>query len=124
MKKTSITTKRDTAGYICPFIDDFVDCLYTDQLNDLVEKSCQTDIDKRTFMMFIMMYFSSYLSMNDLGGRDRKTVLKVFMSDLIMNSEKRQKCVELYRTFEQSVAKSITNGEFVSDTNLMIESKK
>ena len=92
-------------GYVCPFMDDLVDSLYTEELNALIEKTCVTGLDKRTFMMFIMMYFFTYLNTNsertdsertDSERPDRKALLKVFMSDLIMNSEKRRQCVELY----------------------------
>ena len=98
-----------SSGYVCPFMDDLVDSLYTDELNTLIEKTCQTGLDKRTFMMFIMMYFFTMLNVSGAGtctseGVDRKSMLKEFMSDLIMNSEKRRRCVDLYVSFERSVA--------------------
>lgn len=96
-------------GYVCPFMNELVDSLYTEELNALIEKACQTGVDRRTFMMFIMMYFFTYINVNTSGeGGDRKEMLKVFMSDLIMNSEKRRRCVELYLSFERSVEKSVT----------------
>ena len=100
-------------GYVCPFMDELVDSLYTEELNALIDKTCQTGLDKRTFMMFIMMYFFTYINVSGPSGgvskpEERKVMLKVFMSELIMNSEKRRRCVELYMLFEKSVEKSVT----------------
>jgi hypothetical protein len=51
------------------------------------------------------MYFYTYLSVpKELKDTfDMKKELKVFMTDMIRNPEKRTKMVELYRTFESSV---------------------
>lgn len=104
-------------GYVCPFMSELVDSLYTEELNALIDKTCQTGLDKRTFMMFIMMYFFTFINVTNgtadarpEGGQpteNRKAMLKVFMSELIMNSEKRRRCVELYMMFEKSVEKSV-----------------
>lgn len=34
-------------------------------------------------------------------------MLKIFISDLIMNSEKRKKCVELYTSVEKTIQTSL-----------------
>lgn len=101
-------------AHVCPFMDDLVECLYTDELIALIETTCREDLDKRTFLMFVMMYFFTYLNTCALppGGTegpraDRKQLLKEFMSDLIMNSEKRKRCVDMYVSFEQSVARGL-----------------
>lgn len=101
-------------GYICPFLNDLVDALYTEELNALIEKTCECDVDKRTFMMFIMMYFFTFLNMRvDSTNENKKEMLKVFMSELIINTEKRKQCVDLYMLFEKSVEKSVTTGQFL-----------
>lgn len=102
-------------GYVCPFMDELVDCLHTDELIRLIEKTCKEDIDKRTFMMFAMMYFFTYLNVSSEGTTDSnsgsKQLMKEFMSELILNSEKRRRCVALYLTFEQSVKRSLVSSD-------------
>jgi hypothetical protein len=51
------------------------------------------------------MYFYTYLSIpKDVKEQfDMKNELKVFLTDMIRNPEKRSKCIELYTTFENSV---------------------
>lgn len=66
---TSISTLLTTEkikGYVCPFIGELVDSLYTEELNKLIDKTCESEIDKRTFMMFIMMYFLTYINTIDI----------------------------------------------------------
>jgi hypothetical protein len=90
---------------IYPMINELVDSLYTSEINCLIDSKCETIDDKRVFLMFIIIYFYTYLSvpkeMKDTF--DMKQELKVFMTDVIRNPEKRIKMVELYRNFENSV---------------------
>ena len=41
---------------IYPFIDELVDALYTDELNKMIDSE-NVQVDKKTFIMFIIMYF-------------------------------------------------------------------
>jgi hypothetical protein len=90
---------------IYPMIDELVNSLYTDSINNLIDTKCETIDDRRVFLMFLIMYFYTYLSIpkNIKEKFDMKNELKVFLSDMIRNPEKRAKCIELYTTFENSV---------------------
>lgn len=88
-----------------PFIEDLVNTLYTTELNNLIDNRCSTEDDKRVFIMFILMYFYTYLSIpkeikkND----DIKNELKIFLSDIIRNPDKRKTIIQLYKNFENSI---------------------
>lgn len=90
---------------VYPMIDELVNSLYTDEINNLIDTKCETTDDRRVFLMFLIMYFYTYLSIpRDVKEKfDIKHELKVFLTDLIRNPEKRSKCIELYKTFENSV---------------------
>lgn len=94
-----------THSYIYPMIDELVESLYTQEINNLIDTKCETVDDKRVFLMFMIMYFYTYLSIpNEIKTKyDMKEELKIFMSDMIKNPDKRMKMIELYRTFETSV---------------------
>jgi hypothetical protein len=90
---------------IYPMIDELVNSLYTTDINNnLIDTKCETVDDRRVFLMFLM-YFYTYLSIpKDVKEQfDMKNELKVFLTDMIRNPEKRSKCIELYTTFENSV---------------------
>lgn len=90
---------------IYPMIDELVNSLYTDKINNLINTNCETIDDRRVFLMFLIMYFYTYLSIpEDIKEQyDIKHELKTFLTDMIRNPEKRKKCIELYTTFEKSV---------------------
>lgn len=90
---------------IYPMIDELVNSLYKEEINNLIDTKCETVDDRRVFLMFLMMYFYTYLSIpKDVKEQfDMKNELKVFLTDMIRNPEKRSKCIELYTTFENSV---------------------
>jgi hypothetical protein len=90
---------------IYPMIDELVNSLYKEEINNLIDTKCETVDDRRVFLMFLMMYFYTYLSIpKDLKEQcDMKNELKVFLTDMIRNPEKRSKCIELYTTFENSI---------------------
>lgn len=71
-----------------PFIDELVDKLYDKSLNDLIENSVKTPIDKKVFLMFIMMYFIIHLQLDN--AIDKKETIKSMLNDLIGNREKRK----------------------------------
>lgn len=96
---------------IFPMINELVDSLYTDEINNLIESKCQTIDDKRVFLMFLIIYFYTYLNIADRftqveynsNSMNLKNELKFFLTDLICDPNKRSKCIELYLSFEQSI---------------------
>lgn len=93
---------------VYPLIDELVNSLYTSDINNLIDTKCQTIDDKRVFLMFLIMYFYSYLSIpgnvkENETDTDIKHNLKLFLTDLIRNPDKRLKCLELYTTFENTI---------------------
>jgi len=78
---------------IYPMIDDLVETLHNDTLNNLIDSKCITELDKKTFMIFVITYFYTYLNVDkDVSKED----IKIFLSELIRNPEKRRQCIELY----------------------------
>lgn len=91
---------------IYPGIDKLVDVLFTSEINNLIDTKCETDSDKRVFLMFLIMYFYTYLNIPNVvktSDIDIKQNLKIFLTDLIKNPDKRLKCIELYKSFEDSI---------------------
>ena len=89
----SLTNKNNI---VYPMIDELVDILYNDDLNNLMDTKCTTDLDKKTFMMFILMYFYTYINIHKT--ETSKDDIKIFLSDLIKNPDKRKQVIELYST--------------------------
>lgn len=83
---------------IYPFIDTLVDALFTPEINAIIDSDNVT-FDKKTFIMFICMYFSTRL----YAKKYSKNYIKEFMTDLIKNPDKRQKCIILFNSFEQVI---------------------
>jgi hypothetical protein len=100
-----LTKVPNSNSDIYPMIDELVNSLYKEEINNLIDTKCETVDDRRVFLMFLMMYFYTYLSIpKDVKEQfDMKNELKVFLTDMIRNPEKRSKCIELYTTFENSV---------------------
>jgi len=92
-----------------PFIDELVDSLFTEKINDIIDSE-NVQIDKRTFIMFITMYFITKLN-TDFD----KESIKYFLSDIINSPDKRRKCIELFLIFENSI--NITINEIGKITN-------
>ena len=88
-----------------PFIDELVDALFTDKINDIIN-SDNVQVDKRTFLMFIVMYFITRLHSDKDVDKD---TIKYFLSDIIHRPDKRRKCIELFQIFENSL--NMTIGE-------------
>lgn len=90
---------------ISPMFDELVDILYNDELNNLIDEKCKTTDDKRVFLMFLIMYFHSYLSipLEMKTQFDIKIELKSFLSELIQNHDKRKRCLDIYKTFEKTL---------------------
>jgi hypothetical protein len=74
-------------------IDELVDILHNDTLNHLIDSKCTTELDKKTFMIFVITYFYTYLN---IGKDVSKEDIKIFLTELIRNPEKRRQCIELY----------------------------
>jgi hypothetical protein len=91
--------------HIYPLIDQLVDTLYTDEINNLINSKCQSIDDRRVFLMFLVMYFYTNLSIpTEIKEQyDVKNELKLFLTDIIKNPNKRHKCIELYTFFENSM---------------------
>ena len=102
-----ITKFKEKNPEIYPMIDELVNSLYKTDINNLIDTKCETIDDKRVFLMFLIMYFYSYLSIpasvKNNEKVDVKNELKIFLTDMIRNPDKRSKCIELYTTFEKSV---------------------
>jgi hypothetical protein len=99
-----ITKDNNTNTKIYPFIDELVDALYTDELNKIIDSE-NVQLDKKTFLMFIVMYFTTRIHSNILD----KDSIKYFLTDLIRTPEKRQQCIEIFLMFEKSVISTINN---------------
>ena len=97
---------------VYPFIDELVDSLYTDELNKLIDSE-NVQFDKRTFLMFIIIYFSTRLyASNETISKEN---IKNFMTDLIRNPMKRCKCIELFMMFEKSLIGELTSSVITDD---------
>lgn len=92
---------------IYPMINELVDVLYKDDINNLISTKCQTQSDKRVFLMFLIMYFYTYLTIPDeiKDNFNIKNELKLFLTDIIKNPNKRHQCIQLYSDFENSIKK-------------------
>jgi hypothetical protein len=83
---------------IYPFINDMVDTFYTENCNKLIEKCIETETDKNTFLMFIMMYFGIHLKLSSENDIQKKYQIKTILSDLIRDPEKRRICIEMFES--------------------------
>jgi hypothetical protein len=90
---------------ILPGINDLVNVLYTEHLNEFLDKKNETSDDRRVLLMFLIMYFYSYLSIPTQikSNVDVKQTLKAFLSDLIKDHTKRKICLDMYQSFENTV---------------------
>lgn len=93
VKDVHLTNSQNNKQVIYPMIDDLVETLHNDTLNNLIDAKCITELDKKTFMIFVITYFYTYLNV----GKDvSKEDIKIFLSELIRNPDKRRQCIELY----------------------------
>jgi hypothetical protein len=99
---------------IYPFIDELVESLYTNEINSIIDSE-NVQMDKKTFLMFIVMYFTTklYASQENMFKDD----IKLFLSDIIRTPEKRRKCIEMFLVFESGL-KELTYPDFkkIKDT--------
>lgn len=111
--------KSSSAGSlkVYPFIDDLVDSLYTDELNRLIDSE-NVQFDKRTFLMFIIIYFSTRLWSASNESISKESI-KAFMTEMIRDPMKRSKCIQIFMMFEKSLVGELTGT--VSDVDYRIE---
>lgn len=83
---------------IYPFIDDLVDTFYKEHLNTFIDKSIESEGDKSVFLMFIMMYFCIHLKLEKDNNDVKKDNIKILMSDIINDPEKRRLCLDLFES--------------------------
>jgi hypothetical protein len=91
---------------ILPGINELINVLYTEHLNEFLDKKNETSDDRRVLLMFLIMYFYSYLSIpKQVKDKiDVKQTLKAFLSDLIIDHTKRKACLDMYQSFESTVS--------------------
>lgn len=83
---------------IYPFINELVDTFYKEHLNTFIDKSIESEGDKSVFLMFIMMYFCIHLKLENENNDIKKDNIKILMSDIINDPEKRKLCLELFES--------------------------
>lgn len=91
---------------IYPFIDEMVDTLYNDDSNYLIEKVIETSTDKSIFMMFVVMYYSIFLKLDNKDKEIKRSQIKILMNEFIQDPEKRKFCIELFATKFQDIFSS------------------
>lgn len=96
MKKDDIELFRKEDIY--PFVNEMVETFYNEQCNSLISKSIENEQDKSTFMMFIMMYFGIHLKLETKDDDTKKTQIKMLLTELIRDPEKRRYCIEVFQS--------------------------
>lgn len=79
-----------------PFIEELVDELYSKSLNELIQKHVSTPIDKKVFLMYVMMYFVIHLQIVENEIDDKKCLIKDALNDLIGNRDKRRMFIDFF----------------------------
>jgi hypothetical protein len=80
------------------FINNLVDALFTEEINTLIQDNTKTELDKKSFLIFIMTYF--YTTINSNASKNE---IKLFICDLFTNKDKRKILIELFVNFENTV---------------------
>jgi hypothetical protein len=83
---------RTTNTNVYPLINEIVDELSDTDLKAIIERSCETRMDKGIFMMFVTMYFYVFLSDTELSKHE----IKLILTDAIRDPEKRQYCLQVF----------------------------
>lgn len=121
MEHSLVSSNKDKIKDIYPFIDDMVNTLYTQESNDLIKRAIEGETDKSVFMMFIMMYFGIHLKLETQNDEVKKQQIKLLLTDLIRDPEKRKYCIEMFQNkFNNVFLESSSN----SNKNLLIKDKK
>lgn len=88
--------EKDIKNEIYPFINDMVDTFYTDNCNELIENSISGGYDKSIFLMFVVMYFGIHLKLENSNKEEKKTQIKLLMTDFIKDPIKRNMCINIF----------------------------
>lgn len=105
---------------IYPFINEMVDSFYTKECNELIEKAIESDSDKSIFMMYIMMYFGIHLKLENENDETKKHQIKLLLTDLIKDHDKRKYCIEMFQNKFQNVFLESSSKE---NKNLLVKDK-
>lgn len=105
--------KENNKEYILPFIDNLVSILYNKDINNLIMKNCNDEIDKKTILMFIILYFFTHIKTIDVNIENKEHELKKFISKVILDSNKRKECIEVYLSLEKLI--NITQSNTISN---------
>ena len=70
--KTGECVKNMVENKIYPFIDEMVDVFYTENCNSMIKQAIETESDKKTFLMFVMMYFGIHLKLENENDETKK----------------------------------------------------
>lgn len=89
-------SQKPNLDNIYPFINEMVDTFYTENANELIEKTIQHTSDKSIFMMYITMYFAIHLKLKD--DENKKHYIKQIMSEIINDPVKRSKVIEMFES--------------------------
>lgn len=93
---------------IYPFINEMVDTFYNNETNSLMEKVIDNNDDKSIFLMFVMMYYSIYLKLDNKDKEMKRDQIKILMNELIEDPEKRTFCIEMFANKFQDIFKTVT----------------
>lgn len=105
---------------IYPFINEMVDSFYTKECNELIEGAIESESDKSIFMMYIMMYFGIHLKLERENDETKKHQIKLLLTDLIRDHEKRKYCIEMFQNKFQNVFLESSSKE---NKNLLVKDK-
>ena len=116
--KTDGCVKNIVENKIYPFIDEMVDVFYTENCNSMIKQAIETESDKKTFLMFVMMYFGIHLKLENENDEMKKQQIKILLTDFIRDPEKRKCCIEMFETkFNNSFLESSSK----DNKNLLIK---
>jgi hypothetical protein len=88
--------EKDIKNEIYPFINEMVDTFYTENCNELIENSISGGYDKSIFLMFVVMYFGIHLKLENSNKEEKKTQIKLLMTDFIKDPIKRNMCINIF----------------------------
>lgn len=124
-RKELSSVKNVVKTEIYPFINEMVDTFYTKECNNLIGKAIETDSDKSTFMMFVMMYFGIHLKLETEDDDVKKSQIKMLLSDLIKDHEKRKFCIEMFQTkFQSMFLEPSSSSSSKTKNNLLLKDKR
>lgn len=115
-----ITTLSSEIKQIYPFINEMVDSFYTKECNELIDKAIQSETDKSIFMMYIMMYFGIHLKLETEDNQTKKQQIKLLLTDLIRDHDKRKFCIEMFQNKFQNV---FVESSSKDNKNLLVKDK-